>query len=86
VHGRDHVSHAGMALDEDGHFLGLRVRTIASLGACLSNFAPFIPIEAGAGMLAGCYAMPAAHVSVRGAFSNTAPVDAYRGAGHPEAA
>jgi len=86
VHGRDHVSHAEMALDDEGHFLGLRVRTIANLGAYLSNFAPFIPTEAGAGMLAGCYTMPAAHVSVRGAFSNTAPVDAYRGAGRPEAA
>jgi len=86
AHGRDHVSHAEMALDEEGHFLGLRVRTVANLGAYLSNMGPFIPTEAGAGMLAGCYAVPAAHVSVRGAFSNTSPTDAYRGAGRPEAA
>lgn len=86
AHGRDHVSHAEMALDDQGHFLGLRVRTVANLGAYLSNMGPFIPTEAGAGMLAGCYAMPAAHVSVRGAFSNTSPTDAYRGAGRPESA
>ncbi|MDN3517850.1 xanthine dehydrogenase family protein molybdopterin-binding subunit [Aquisalimonas lutea] len=86
VHGRDHVSHADMALDAEGRFLGLRVRTVANLGAYLSNFGPFIATDAGAAMLAGCYTTPAIHVSVRGAFTNTSPTDAYRGAGRPEAA
>ncbi len=86
AHGRDHVSHAEMALDEEGHFLGMRVRTVANLGAYLSNMGPFIPTDAGGGMLAGCYTTPAVHVSVRGVFTNTSPTDAYRGAGRPEAA
>jgi len=86
AHGRDHVSRAEMALDAEGRFLGMRVRTVANLGAYLSNFGPFIPTDAGAGMLGGCYRTPAIHVSVRGAFSNTSPTDAYRGAGRPEAA
>ena len=85
THGRDHVSHAELAMDGDGHFLGLRVRTIAATGAYLNTFAPFVATEAGAPMLAGVYATPAIHVTVEGCYTNTVPVDAYRGAGRPEA-
>lgn len=86
THGRDHVSVAEMALDREGHFLALRVKTIANMGALLSNFAPYIPTFVGAPMNVGAYKIPAAHLTVRGAFTNTAPVEAYRGAGRPEAA
>ncbi len=85
-HGRDHVTHAELALDTTHRFLGLRVSTIANLGAYLSNFGAFIPTDAGSGMLPGVYDMPSLHVRVRGVFTNTVPVDAYRGAGRPEAA
>mgnify|MGYP001158434305 FL=1 len=84
-HGRDHVSHLQLALDEDARFLGLRVNTIANLGAYLSNFSPFVATSAGVSMLVGCYTIPTAAVNVQGVFTNTAPVDAYRGAGRPEA-
>ncbi|MEX2642259.1 MAG: xanthine dehydrogenase family protein molybdopterin-binding subunit, partial [Acetobacterales bacterium] len=86
THGRDHRSTVELALRNDGEILGLRVRTLANLGAYLSLFAPAIPTVSGAGMLAGLYRMPAAHVDVRCVLTNTAPVDAYRGAGRPEAA
>ena len=85
-HGRDHVSRARLALDADGRFLGLRVDTVANLGAYLSNYGPFIPTDAGSAMLVGSYATPAVYVRVKGVFTNTQPVDAYRGAGRPEAA
>jgi carbon-monoxide dehydrogenase large subunit len=85
THGRDHVTHLELALDKDARFLGLKVETIANLGAYLSNFAPFVVTAAGVPMLVGCYDIPAAHVRVRGVFTNTTPVDAYRGAGRPEA-
>ncbi|HRQ83185.1 MAG TPA: xanthine dehydrogenase family protein molybdopterin-binding subunit, partial [Azospirillaceae bacterium] len=85
-HGRDHVSHAELALDADGVFLALKVNTVANLGAYLSTYGPFIPTEAGVAMLAGSYRTPAIHARVRGVFTNTQPVDAYRGAGRPEAA
>jgi carbon-monoxide dehydrogenase large subunit len=85
VHGRDHVSRAEMALDENGHFLGMRVRTHANLGAYLSTFAPVPPTVAAQPIVPGCYRIPAVHVTVRGVFTNTNPVDAYRGAGRPEA-
>lgn len=85
-HGRDHVSHAEMALDADGRFLALKVDTIANLGAYLSTYGPFIPTAAGSPMLAGSYTLPAVYVRVRGVFTHTQPVDAYRGAGRPEAA
>ncbi|MCR9071206.1 MAG: xanthine dehydrogenase family protein molybdopterin-binding subunit [Alphaproteobacteria bacterium] len=84
--GRDHVSHARLALDADGRFLALSVDTKADLGAYLSLYGPAIPTVAGSGMLAGLYATPAIHVRVRNYFTNTLPVDAYRGAGRPEAA
>jgi carbon-monoxide dehydrogenase large subunit len=82
---RDHATHGEIALGEDGRILGLRVRKIANMGAYLSNYAPFIPTEGGAPLLPSVYAIPAVHVEVRGAFTNTVPVDAYRGAGQPEA-
>ncbi len=86
THGRDHLSLAEMALDRDGRFLALRVKTIANMGAQLSNFGPFIPTFVGAPMNVGIYRIPTAYVSVHGAFTNTIPVEAYRGAGRPEAA
>lgn len=85
-HGRDNLTHAELALDGQGRFLALRARTLANMGAYLSNFAPFIPTDAGTGMLPGVYTVPAVHVEVEGIFTNTQPVDAYRGAGRPEAA
>ena len=85
-HGRDNVTNARLALDKDGHFLALKVDTVANLGAYLSNYGPFISTEAGSAMLVGSYRTPALHVRVRGSFTNTQPVDAYRGAGRPEAA
>jgi carbon-monoxide dehydrogenase large subunit len=82
--GRDHVSHAELALDKDGRFLALRVKTIANLGAYLSTFAPAIPTYLYGTLLAGLYTTPAIHVAVKAVFTNTVPVDAYRGAGRPE--
>ncbi|HZD26647.1 MAG TPA: xanthine dehydrogenase family protein molybdopterin-binding subunit, partial [Alphaproteobacteria bacterium] len=84
--GRDNVSVAEMAMDDEGRFLGLRVTTYAALGAYLSNFAPFIPTGAGTHMVTGLYDIPAAYVQVKGVLTNTVPTDAYRGAGRPEAA
>lgn len=84
-HGRDHISKLRLALGNDGKILGLKVETTANLGAYLSNFAPFVATAAGVSMLVGCYAIATAHVEVKGVFTNTAPVDAYRGAGRPEA-
>ena len=83
--GRDNITRAALALDENGNILGLRARTYANLGAYLSNFSPFIVTDCGVGMLAGVYKTPAIHVEVHGLFTNTVPVDAYRGAGRPEA-
>lgn len=85
AHARDHVTHAELALDENGTFLGMRVDTIANLGAYLSTWGPSIPTYLSAPMLAGQYKTPAIHARVRGVFTNTLPVDAYRGAGRPEA-
>ncbi len=85
AHGRDHLTHAELALDKDGHFLGLRVATQANMGAYLSTFAPSIPTYLYATLLAGQYKTPAIYAEVKALFTNTAPVDAYRGAGRPEA-
>jgi len=85
AHGRDNVTVAKMALDADSRFIGLRVDTVANLGAYLAYFGPFI-IANGAGMLPGVYDIPAAWCTQRGVYTNTQPVDAYRGAGRPEAA
>jgi carbon-monoxide dehydrogenase large subunit len=86
THGRDHVTEASLALDAEGRFLALKVDTIANFGAYLSSFAPYIPTVAGNYMLGGLYRTPAIHSRVRCVFTNTVPVDAYRGAGRPEAA
>lgn len=84
--GRDHVTSVEMALDEEGRFLGMRVSTAANLGAYLSNFAPYIPTGASTQMFSGLYRIPAIYANVRCAFTHTVPIDAYRGAGRPEAA
>ena len=85
AHGRDHVTHAELALDKDGKFLAMRVHTTANMGAYLSTFASCIPTILYATLLAGQYTTPAIYCEVTAAFTNTAPVDAYRGAGRPEA-
>jgi carbon-monoxide dehydrogenase large subunit len=85
AHGRDHVTTAELALDPDGSFLALRVDTTANMGAYLSTFASCIPTILYATLLAGQYRTPAIHCRVQAVFTNTAPVDAYRGAGRPEA-
>ncbi|OUC09819.1 carbon monoxide dehydrogenase, partial [Litorilinea aerophila] len=85
AHGRDHVTTAEMALDENGKILGLRVETYAAMGAYLSTFAPAVPTYLYGTLLSGEYDIPAIHCHVIGTFTTTAPVDAYRGAGRPEA-
>ena len=85
AHGRDHVTTAELALDKDGKFLALRADTTANMGAYLSTFATCIPTILHATLLAGQYATPAIYCRVQAVFTNTAPVDAYRGAGRPEA-
>ncbi|MFP5475486.1 MAG: xanthine dehydrogenase family protein molybdopterin-binding subunit, partial [Gammaproteobacteria bacterium] len=85
AHGRDHVSHAEMAMDKDGKFLAMRVHTDANLGAYLSTFSTAVPTILYATLLAGQYTTPQIYVEVDAWFTNTAPVDAYRGAGRPEA-
>ena len=85
AHGRDHVTDAELAVSKDGKFLGLRVKTTANLGAYLSTFAPAVPTYLYATLLNGVYEWPAIHAEVTGVFTNTTPVDAYRGAGRPEA-
>jgi len=85
AHGRDHVSTAEMALDADGNFLALRVNTLCNMGAYLSTFAPSVPTYLYATLLAGVYKTPAIYAEVKAVFTNTVPVDAYRGAGRPEA-
>jgi carbon-monoxide dehydrogenase large subunit len=86
AHGRDHVSTAEVALDAEGHFLALRVSTLCNMGAYLSTFAPAVPTYLYATLLAGVYKTPAIYCEVKAVFTNTVPVDAYRGAGRPEAA
>ena len=85
AHGRDHVSHAELAMDKEGKFLALRVHTDANLGAYLSTFSTCVPTILYATLLAGQYTTPQVYVEVDSWFTNTAPVDAYRGAGRPEA-
>src|SRR2546421_3920835 len=85
AHGRDHVTDAELALSRDGKILGLRVKTVANLGAYLSTFAPAVPTFLYGTLLNGVYTIGAIHVEVTGVFSNTTAVDAYRGAGRPEA-
>ena len=83
-HGRDNISQGELALDADGNFLAMRIRTLANMGAYLSNYAPMIPTMAGTGVLASVYGFKEIYVNVVGLFTNTVPVDAYRGAGRPE--
>ena len=86
AHGRDHVTTAKLALDNDGKFLAMKVDTIANMGAYLSNHATAIPSYLYATLLAGQYTTPLIHCHVQAVFNNTAMIDAYRGAGRPEAA
>jgi carbon-monoxide dehydrogenase large subunit len=83
--GRDHVTHAELAVDRDGRFLALRVSTLANLGAYVSTFGPNIPTNLYGPLLAGVYTTPAIYCEVKVVFTNTVPTDAYRGAGRPEA-
>ncbi|MEY8874904.1 MAG: xanthine dehydrogenase family protein molybdopterin-binding subunit [Leptothrix sp. (in: b-proteobacteria)] len=85
AHGRDHDSLAELALDKDGHFLALRATTTANLGAYLSTFSTCIPTILHATLLAGQYKTPKIYAEINAVFTNTSPVDAYRGAGRPEA-
>ena len=85
AHGRDHNTTAEMGFDQDGNITALRVHTDANLGAYLSTFAPAIPTYLYGTLLQGQYVTPAIHVTVNGVFTHTTPVDAYRGAGRPEA-
>jgi carbon-monoxide dehydrogenase large subunit len=85
-HGRDHVTEAEMAFDDGARILGMKVRTVAAMGAYLFDFGPRIPTVAGGRIQGTVYDMQAVNVQVRCAFTNTAPTDAYRGAGRPETA
>lgn len=85
AHGRDHLTTVELATDPQGKFLALRVKTQANLGAYLSTFSSAVPTILYATLLAGQYATPKIHCEVQAMFTNTAPVDAYRGAGRPEA-
>ncbi|MDA8250270.1 MAG: xanthine dehydrogenase family protein molybdopterin-binding subunit [Rhodospirillales bacterium] len=85
THGRDNITLGELAADKDGRFLALRTRNLANMGAYLSTFAPYIPTVAGTGVLASVYGFQAVYANVIGVFTNTVPVDAYRGAGRPEA-
>ena len=86
IHGRDHISSAKLGFDESYHITALMVNTYANMGAYISDFGVFIPTYAGTAMLTGCYKIANAYANVKGVFTNTNPVDAYRGAGRPEAA
>src|SRR6185503_6972760 len=83
--GRDNQTKGRLALDRDGRFLALEVETVANLGAYLSTNGPGSSTNSTASAMGGVYAIPAVFMSVRGAFTNTVPIDAYRGAGKPEA-
>src|SRR6201992_249743 len=85
AHGRDHVSTAEMAFDKDNKMLGLRVKTHANFGAYMSLFSSSVPTYLYATLLSGQYNIPAIYAEVMGVYTNTTPVDAYRGAGRPEA-
>jgi aerobic carbon-monoxide dehydrogenase large subunit len=85
AHGRDHITHAELALDGEGKILALRAHTIANLGAYMSTFSSSIPTYLYATLLSGQYAIPAIYCEVDAVYTNTVPVDALRGAGRPEA-
>jgi len=84
-HARDHATHAELALDADGKFLGLRVATLAAVGAYVSTVGAAVPTTVYTAVLSGPYRIPAIFAEVRATFTNTVPTDAYRGAGRPEA-
>ena len=86
IHGRDHFSQATIGFDNNYKITALKVDTLANIGAYISDFGVFIPTYAGTGMLTGCYKIPTAYANIKGVYTNTNPVDAYRGAGRPEAA
>ena len=85
AHGRDHVTTIELALDKEGNFLAFRTETLANVGAYLSNFSTATPTFLHGTLMAGNYTVPNVYVNVKAVFTNTAPVDAYRGAGRPEA-
>jgi aerobic carbon-monoxide dehydrogenase large subunit len=85
AHGRDHITHAEMAFDAEGKILGLRAKTIANIGGYMSTFSSAIPTYMYATLLSGQYAIPQIYCEVDAVYTNTVPVDAYRGAGRPEA-
>jgi carbon-monoxide dehydrogenase large subunit len=85
THGRDHHTDIEVGATKDGKITALKVSTLANLGAYLSTVAPGIPTTLYGRMVAGCYKIPNIHVDVKGVYTNTAMVDAYRGAGRPEA-
>ena len=85
AHGRDHVTKIELGLDEEGNFLAIRTETLANMGAYLSTFAPAVPTYLHGTLMAGNYKTPNIYVNVKAVFTNTVPVDAYRGAGRPEA-
>jgi carbon-monoxide dehydrogenase large subunit len=85
AHGRDHVTHAEMAFDGEGKVIGLKVKTIANLGAYMSTFSSSVPTYLYGTLLSGQYEVPAIYCEVDAVYTNTVPVDAYRGAGRPEA-
>src|SRR6202140_1844146 len=85
AHGRDHVTHAELALDANGKILALRAKTIANLGAYMSTFSSSVPTYLYATLLSGQYEIPQIYCEVDAVYTNTVPVDAYRGAGRPEA-
>lgn len=86
THGRDQRNHIEAACDSDGRLLALRVHTLANMGAYLNRHGPVIPSRMTGCMLSGVYAIPAIHAVCEGFYTNTTPLDAYRGAGRPEAA
>jgi carbon-monoxide dehydrogenase large subunit len=85
IHGRDHITHLEIAGTRDGEITGLRVKTLANLGGRLSTIGPGIPTTLYARVLSGCYKIPNVYAEVTGVYTNTTFVDAYRGAGRPEA-
>jgi len=85
AHGRDHVSEVSLAFDADNRIIAMKVDTIANFGAYMSLFSSAVPTYLYATLLSGQYDIPAIHANVRAVYTNTAPVDAYRGAGRPEA-
>jgi len=85
AHGRDHVTRIELALDGDNNFTAIRTETHANMGAYLSTFAPSVPTWLHGTLMAGNYKTPVIYVNVKAVFTNTVPVDAYRGAGRPEA-